>query len=159
MLIEKDRVVSFHFKLSEKEALLENSREGEPMVYMHGHNGVITRQESALAGRKTGDSLNITLEPKDAYGIPFESSKQRILIKHLVTKGKLRAGMVVDINTVSGIRQATVIKVGRFNIDVDINHPYAGKTLSFEIDIVDVRDATCEELAHGHVHGVGGHQH
>ena len=129
------------------------------MVYMHGHDGVIAGLDSALAGKKTGDSFNITLEPKDAYGIPFESSTQRIPIKHLVTKGKLRPGIVVDISTTSGLRQATVIKVGRFNVDVDTNHPYAGKTLLFEIDVVDVRDATSEELAHGHAHGVGGHQH
>lgn len=159
MQIEKDKVVSFHFKVSDNNVLLESSRDGEPMLYMHGRNGLISGLEAALLGKAAGESFSITLEPKDAYGIPFESSKQRVSIKHLTTKGKLKPGMVVDINTTSGIRQATVVKVGRFNVDVDTNHPYAGKTLTFDIDIVDVRDATSDELSHGHAHGAGGHQH
>ena len=67
--------------------------------------------------------------------------------------------MVVDINTTNGLRQATVIEVGRYNVDIDTNHPMAGKTLTFEIEVIDVRDAENEELAHGHVHGAGGHHH
>ncbi len=159
MQIEKDKVVSFHFKVMDDDVLLESSLEGEPMLYMHGRSGLISGLETALIGKKSGESFSVTLEPQDAYGIPFESSKQRVSIKHLTTKGKLKPGMIVDINTSSGIRQATVLKVGRFNVDVDTNHPYAGKTLTFDIDIIDVRDATNEELAHGHAHGAGGHQH
>lgn len=159
MLIEKDKVVSFHFKVIENGELLESSGDGDPMLYMHGHNGLITGLESELAGKKVGDNFSVMLEPKDAYGIPLESSKQRISKKHLATKGKLQVGMVVDINTTEGLRQATIVKVGKFNVDVDTNHPFAGKTLTFEVDIVDVRDATSEELTHGHAHGAGGHQH
>jgi len=159
MLIEKDKVVSFHFKVIEDGELLENSDDGDPMLYMHGRNGLISGLESELAGKKAGESFSVTLEPRDAYGIPLESSKQRIPKKHLATKEKLQAGMVVDINTTEGLRQATIVKVGKFNVDVDTNHPFAGKTLTFEVDIVDVRDATSEELAHGHAHGAGGHQH
>jgi len=159
MLIEKDKVVSFHFKVLENGELLENSGDGEPMLYMHGRNGLISGLVSELTGKKSGESFSVTLEPKDAYGIPLESSQQRISKKHLATKGKLQVGMVVDINTTEGLRQATIIKVGKFNVDVDTNHPFAGKTLTFEVDIVDVRDATAEELTHGHAHGAGGHQH
>lgn len=159
MLIEKDKVVSFHFKVIENGELLESSGDGDPMLYMHGHNGLITGLESELAGKKIGDNFSVMLEPKDAYGIPLESSKQRISKKHLATKGKLQVGMVVDINTTDGLRQATIVKVGKFNVDVDTNHPFAGKTLTFEVDIVDVRDASTEEMAHGHAHGAGGHQH
>ncbi len=159
MLIEKGKVVSFHFKVIENGELLESSGDGDPMLYMHGHNGLISGLESELAGKEVGDKFSVTLEPKDAYGIPLESSKQRISKKHLAAKGKLQVGMVVDINTTDGLRQATIVKVGKFNIDVDTNHPFAGKTLTFEVHIVDVRDATDEELTHGHAHGVGGHQH
>ena len=159
MLIEKDKVVSFHFKVIENGELLESSGDGEPMLYMHGRNGLISGLESELIGKKSGESFSVTLEPKDAYGIPLESSKQRISKKHLATKGKLQVGMVVDINTTEGLRQATIVKVGKFNVDVDTNHPFSGKTLTFEVDIVDVRDATDEELTHGHAHGAGGHQH
>jgi len=159
MLIEKDKVVSFNFKVIENGELLESSADGDPMLYMHGRNGLISGLESELAGKKSGESFSVTLEAKDAYGISLDSSKQRISKKHLATKGKLQVGMVVDINTTEGLRQATIIKVGKFNVDVDTNHPFAGKTLTFEVDIVDVRDATAEELTHGHAHGAGGHQH
>ena len=159
MLIEKDKVVSFHFKVIEDGELLESSSEGDPMLYMHGRNGLISGLESELAGKKAGENFSVTLEPKEAYGIPLESSKQRISKKHLAKNGKLRVGMVVDINTTDGLRQATIVKVGKFNVDVDTNHPFAGKTLTFEVDVVDVRDATGEEMAHGHAHGSGGHHH
>ncbi|MFT5425743.1 MAG: FKBP-type peptidyl-prolyl cis-trans isomerase SlyD [Gammaproteobacteria bacterium] len=159
MLIEKDKVVSFHFKITEDDELLESSREGEPMLYMHGRHSLVSGLEKALLGKKAGESFSVTLEPNDAYGIPLDSSKQRISIKHITTKGKLRPGMVVDINTTNGLRQATVIKVGRYNVDIDTNHPMAGKTLTFEIEVIDVRDAENEELAHGHAHGAGGHHH
>lgn len=159
MLIEKDKVVSFHFKVIEDGELLESSSEGDPMLYMHGRNGLISGLETELTGKKAGENFSVTLEPKAAYGIPLESSKQRISKKHLATKEKLHVGMVVDINTTDGLRQATIVKVGKFNVDIDTNHPFSGKTLTFEVDIVDVRDATGEELAHGHAHGVGGHHH
>ena len=159
MLIEKDKVVSFHFKVIENGELLESSGDGDPMLYMHGRNGLISGLESELAGKKSGESFSVTLQPKDAYGIPLELSKQLISKKHLATKGKLQVGMVIDINTTEGLRQATIVKVGKFNVDVDTNHPFAGKTLTFEVDIVDVRDASSEELTHGHAHGAGGHQH
>ena len=159
MLIEKDKVVTFHFKVIENGELLESSGDGDPMLYMHGRNGLISGLESELAGKKSGESFSVMLEPKDAYGITLESSRQRISKKHLATKGKLQVGMVVDINTTSGLRQAAIVKVGKFNVDVDTNHPFAGKILTFEVDVIDVRDASSEELAHGHAHGTGGHQH
>jgi len=159
MLIEKNKVVSFHFKVIENGDLLESSADGDPMLYMHGHNGLIGGLESELTGKRAGESFSVTLEPKDAYGIILEHSKQRIPKKHLATKEKLRVGMVVDINTTGGLRQATIVKVGKFNVDVDTNHPFAGKTLTFEVDVVNVRNASNEELTHGHAHGVGGHQH
>lgn len=80
-------------------------------------------------------------------------------IKHLATQGKLVPGQVVAVRTDKGLRRVVVQKVGKFNVDVDLNHPLAGKTLVYEVEVVAVRDASAEELAHGHVHGVGGHQH
>jgi FKBP-type peptidyl-prolyl cis-trans isomerase SlyD len=74
-------------------------------------------------------------------------------------KNRLRVGMTVAINTEHGPQDAVVLKVGKFNVDVDANHPYAGKTLTFDIEVLEVRDATADELQHGHAHGVGGHNH
>ena len=75
------------------------------------------------------------------------------------TKGKWKAGMIAVVNTEKGQREVTILKVGKFMVTVDINHPMAGKTLNFELDVVDVRQATSEETQHGHAHGVGGHHH
>ena len=80
-------------------------------------------------------------------------------MKHLLFKGKLRPGMTAQLNTRDGRLPVTVVKVGRHTADVDTNHPLAGQTLTFDIEIMDVRAATAEETAHGHVHGPGGHHH
>ncbi|MEK9766370.1 MAG: peptidylprolyl isomerase, partial [Thalassolituus sp.] len=80
-------------------------------------------------------------------------------VKHLQGAKVWKKGMVASVHTEQGMRQVTIVKVGRFMADVDTNHPFAGKTLQFEVDVVAVREATAEELDHGHAHGVGGHQH
>jgi FKBP-type peptidyl-prolyl cis-trans isomerase SlyD len=112
--------------------------------------------ESELRGRRAGDELTVTVAPEDAYGARDPTAVQRVPIKHLVRPGKLAVGKVVAVNTSVGPRRATVLKVGRFNVDVDLNHPLAGKTLIFDVKVLDVREATSEEIAHGHAHGPGG---
>ncbi len=161
MQVETNKVVSFHYSLSEDGAgPLENSYDDHPPIYLHGHNSMLSGLEEAMEGKQAGDKFSATLKPYQAYGERHEDAKQRIPIKHVATKGKLTVGMPIIINTKGGEqRQATILKVGRFNIDVDKNHPYAGKTLVFDVEVIDVRDASAEELEHGHVHGVGGHQH
>jgi len=86
-------------------------------------------------------------------------SIQRVPLKHLRARGRLRPGMVAAVETEHGARQVTVVKVGKFNADVDTNHPLAGRTLSFDIEVLEVRAASEEEIAHGHAHGAGGHHH
>lgn len=160
MKIEKERVVQFHYQLKDQDnQLLEDSRNGEPMAYLHGHNNIFAVVEAELSGKQTGETLTVTLKPEDAYGLRQENSIQRISRKHIATKGKLTAGMVINVNTDKGHRQVVVSKVGKFVVDVDTNHPMAGLTLVFEIEIIDVREATNEELTHGHAHGAGGHHH
>lgn len=160
MQISKNHVVQFHYTLNEAEGSeLENSHKGDPVAYLHGRDGIIPGLAKALEGKSQGEKLEVTLAPKDAYGTRNEESKQRIPIKHLLGTKKPRVGEVVAVQTEQGQRQVTVEKVGRFNVDVDANHPFAGKTLTFNIEIVDVREATAEELSHGHAHGVGGHHH
>lgn len=159
MIIEKDSVVSFHYRLTDADGTqMEDSSTGEhPMVYLHGHNAMVAGVEAELDGKTTGDSIEVTIDAP--YGPRREDAIQRVPIKHLVSKKRPKVGKLVVVNTDQGQRQVTVIKVGKFNVDVDTNHPYAGKTLSYSVDVVDVREATAEELAHGHVHGPGGHQH
>lgn len=160
MNIAKDCVVAFHYRLSEEGgAELETSRDGDSSLYLHGHKNILPALEAVFEGKTSGDTFSVTLTPEQAYGFRHEGSTQRIPIKHLAGKIKPRPGMVVSVSTEQGLRQVTVIKVGKFNVDVDTNHPLAGKTLTFDIEITDVREASAEEKAHGHAHGVGGHQH
>jgi FKBP-type peptidyl-prolyl cis-trans isomerase SlyD len=156
--IADDSVVSFHYKLRDAEGAFNESSDGaNPVVYLHGRNQIVPGLESEMAGKKSGDKFTATVAPELAYGQRDDKAVQRVPIKHLASRGPFVEGQMVVVNTREGGRQARVVKVGHFNVDLDLNHPLAGKTLTFEIEIVEVRPATAEELAHGHAHGPGGH--
>lgn len=160
MQISKNSVVSFHYSLKNAQGdELENNQAEDPTLYLHGANNIIPGLEKAMEGRSAGDSFEVDLSPADAYGERRDDMAQRVPAKYLKHEGKLRPGQTVRINTDKGMRSATVIKVGKFSVDVDMNHPLAGQQLHFSIQIADVRQATAEEVQHGHAHGVGGHQH
>jgi FKBP-type peptidyl-prolyl cis-trans isomerase SlyD len=160
MQIEQNKVVVFHYTLTdEQESFNETSRDAEPVAYLHGHRNIVPGLETAMAGRQAGDTFSVTLTPEEAYGPRNEEAVQRVPIKHLVRPGKLAPGQMVTVNTTQGQRAARVVKVGRFNVDIDLNHPLAGHTLSFDIEIIEVRDASAEEIRHKHAHGPGGHDH
>lgn len=160
MHIGPDSVVAFHYTLRDEAGdEMESSRGGEPSVYLHGASNIIAGLEAAMADKSRGDVFSVTLEPAAAYGHRNPERVQRVPMKHLVFKGKLRPGSVAQMNTADGMRPVTVTKAGRHSADVDTNHPLAGQTLSFDVEIMEVRAATEEELSHGHAHGPGGHQH
>jgi FKBP-type peptidyl-prolyl cis-trans isomerase SlyD len=164
MSVTQDKVVSFHYQMSDVDGtLLETSYEADPTLYLHGHRNLLPALESALEGKAVGEKTQVTLTPEEGYGLRKEGAVQRIPIKHLHNheklKNKIKVGMTVQVNTQNGPWDAVVLKVGKFNVDIDSNHPLAGKTLTFALEVVDVRDATPEELSHGHAHGVGGHHH
>ncbi len=160
MQIQKDSVVYFHYTLNDTEGkVVESSKDSHPMTYLHGHGNILPALEAEFTDKKEGDQFQVTLPPEKAYGLRNEESMQRIPIKHLAEKKNLRVGMSAKVNTEKGMRDVTIIKVGKFNVDVDTNHPLAGLTLTFDISIETVREAEAEELTHGHVHGVGGHHH
>ena len=112
-----------------------------------------------MVGRSVGDEFQVTIEPADAYGEKDEAKFQRISSKHFRLPKKLKPGQVVGLQTKKGPVRVTIIKVGRFNVDVDTNHPLAGQVLTFDVEVSAVRDATKEEIAHGHAHGPGGVEH
>ena len=166
--IALNKVVSFHYKLAEvapdgsRGDWMEESSGGEPLFYLHGFHNVVVGLERALEGKAVGESIEITLKPEEAYGPRRPDAMQRVPIKHLqLQQGvtKLKPGMVAAVKTDRGMRSVVVSKVGKFNADVDFNHPLAGRTLYYEIEVVGIRDASAEEIAHGHVHGPGGHHH
>ena len=112
-----------------------------------------------MLGKAAGESLNVTLPPERAFGLRDEKLKERLSKKYLKHVKRLSPGLITQVQTKNGPKPVTVLKVGSKVVDVDLNHPRAGQTLKFAIDVVSVRAATEEELAHGHAHAPGGHQH
>ncbi len=160
MTIQDKKVVSFHYTLTNQDGeQMETTRDKKPMTYLHGAQNIIPGLESAMAGRSVGDEFQVTLEPADAYGEKKEANIQRISSKHFRFPKKLKPGQIVGLQTRKGPVQVTIVKVGRFNVDVDSNHPMAGQALTFDVEVSTVRDATEEEISHGHAHGPGGVDH
>ena len=166
--ITVNKVVNFHYRLAEvgedgeRAGWREESHGGVPLAYLHGFHNVVVGLEKALEGKKVGDEIEITLQPDDAYGFRRPNSTQRVPIKHLQFPRpvkKILPGMPATVETNQGNRAVVIIKAGKFNADVDFNHPLAGKALYYEVQVEGIRDASAEEIAHGHVHGAGGHHH
>ncbi len=160
MQAEKDKVVSFHYRLSDEAGVeVENSHEREPLTIMFGHGNIIPGLEQAMAGHAAGDCFDVVVPPEQGYGARRENFTQRVPKKYFRDPEHLKPGMTTSLKTRDSHRPVTVLKVGSSVVDVDLNHPMAGKTLHFGVEITDVREATPEELDHGHVHGPGGHAH
>jgi FKBP-type peptidyl-prolyl cis-trans isomerase SlyD len=159
MKITQNTVVQLHYQLSDENGLLESSAQSEPLLYLHGHQNMLPAIETALAHKTVGDKLDLVLTPEQAYGERRDDAIQSVMVKHLQGAKKWKAGMSAVIETEQGPRQVTIVKMGMFKADVDTNHPLAGKTLTFNFEVLDVRAATDDEIAHGHAHGIGGHHH
>ncbi|MFT5221689.1 MAG: FKBP-type peptidyl-prolyl cis-trans isomerase SlyD [Planctomycetota bacterium] len=160
MKISNNSIVQYHFSLTDDSgALLESSRGTEPSAYLHGAGNILDGLEGAMVGKVKGDKVSVTLTPAQGFGQRREDAMQRVSVKHLRGAKKWKAGMIAQFDGDHGHQQVTIVKMGKFMADVDVNHPYAGKTLVFDIEIVDVRAATDVEIAHRHVHGPGGHHH
>lgn len=159
MKIEKDRVVRFHYTVGEVgQPATESSQGGEPLAILIGHNNIIPGLETAMEGREAGETFAVDVPAAQAYGERREGLTQRIPKKHFGDQ-RLVPGMQVVLQTNFGPRAVTIEKVGMSVVDVDLNHPMAGKDLHFDIEVVEVREASAEEIEHGHVHGDGGHHH
>jgi FKBP-type peptidyl-prolyl cis-trans isomerase SlyD len=160
MTIQENKVVSFHYTLTNQDGeQIESSRDQQPMTYLHGGNNIIPGLEKAMAGKSVGDEFQVTVEAAEAYGERNEDKLQRIPAKHFKNLKRLMPGQLVALQTQQGQMQVTVVKIGRFNVDVDANHPLAGQALTFDVEVTEIRDASKEENAHGHVHGPGGVDH
>lgn len=162
MQVAKDTVVSMHYTLTDADGLeIERSRsDGQPIEALIGHAGIIPGLEKALIDHATGDRIEVDVEPAEGYGERVEGHTQRVPKKYFRDGAKLKPGMLTTLAMKEGgQRTVTVVKVGSSVVDVDLNHPLAGKTLHFDIEIVAVRAASAEEIAHKHVHGTGGVEH
>ncbi|GGY88451.1 FKBP-type peptidyl-prolyl cis-trans isomerase [Shewanella fodinae] len=160
MSITKDKVVQLNYTLKDEQGNVIESNEGlAPIAYLHGHKNMMPGVEKALEGKDTGDKFTVTLPAAETYGERLADAEQRVAVKHLQGAKVWKPGMIAVINTDHGQRQVTVLKVGKFMVTVDTNHPLAGRELTFDLEVIDVRDASAEEVAHGHAHGDGGHHH
>lgn len=159
MQIADNRVVTFDYSLTLTNGTpIENSRDsGEPVTYLHGTGGIIAGLERELVGKQAGDRVQATIPPADGYGERRDDLIQRIPAKHLGGAKKLRPGMQVPLRLEHGTQVVTVLKVGKFSVDIDANHPLAGLILCFDLEVKSVREALPGELEHGHAHGADGH--
>ena len=160
MQITKHKVVSINYTLTDHtDTVLDSSANGDPLVYIHGVGQLIPGLESALAGKAAGDALKVTIAPQDAYGARNEALKQTVPRDRFEPDADIHVGMRFHSANDDGEEVVVVTHVDDQNVTVDANHPLAGIALTFDVEVVAVRDATAEELSHGHVHGPGGHHH
>lgn len=160
MQIAKDKVVAIDYTLKGPDGDVLDSSEGrEPLSYIHGTGNIIPGLEKALEGKAKGDSVEVTVEPAEAYGERNEALIQEVSKGLFEGVDKIEPGMQFQAMSDSGPRLITVKAVDGDQVTIDGNHPLAGVTLDFNVNVVDVRDAEKEELEHGHVHGPEGQEH
>jgi len=157
----KDKVIAIHYTLTVDGEKIESSHDRDEQLWvLLGHGQLIPGLESAIEGREAGETLQVEVAAADGYGERQEDQIQRMSKKYFPQANRLKPGMVTVLKLKDGNQRAvTVHKVGMSAIDVDLNHPMAGKTLHFDVAINDVRDATEEEVAHGHAHPPGAEAH
>ncbi len=157
-MISKDKVVSIEYALkNDKGEILEQS-DGTPLEYLHGYQNIVKGLENGLEGLIIGSKKSVEVTPEDGYGQPDDNLFMAVPKENF--QGNLPpVGEMVAFNTPEGEFPVTVISIDEDNINVDANHPMAGQTLFFDIEVKDIRDATDDEKAHGHVHQAGGCGH
>ena len=158
--ITADRVVTIHYTLkNDGGVVIDSSDGGEPLAYIQGHGNLVVGLEKALEGKRDGDTLAVVIEPADGYGRRDEALIKRLPKRALQGSGEIKKGMQFQAQTEQGVRLFTVTALAGDMVTLDGNHPLADQRLHFEVEVVEVREATSEELEHGHVHGAGGHHH
>lgn len=156
MQITKDKVAQIHYTLTDNTGTVLDSSSGrEPLTYLHGGGNLILGMEEGLEGKAKGDKFKLKIAPEKAYGVRDSKLIQKVPRSSFGNQ-KIEKGMKFQTNH-GGV--VTVTETGLESITVDGNHPLAGVELNFEVEVMGIRNATPEEIAHGHVHGDGGHHH
>lgn len=160
MQIADNSVATFHYTLTNDAGeVLDSSQGREPLAYLHNAGNIVPGLERAMAGRKPGDRFSVDVEPEDGYGVYVEELVQVVSRQAFQGVDDLEVGMQFQAQTAQGTIPVVVTVIEGEEVTVDGNHPLAGETLHFAVEVVEVRAATDEEVRHGHVHGVGGHHH
>jgi FKBP-type peptidyl-prolyl cis-trans isomerase SlyD len=156
MKISKDKVAAIHYTLKDNSGKVIDSSAGkDPLYYLHGAGNLIPGMEEGLEGKTKGEKLVLKVSPEKGYGVKDENLTQKVP-RSAFGDQKVEKGMQFQTNQ-GGV--VTVTAVNLDSITVDANHPLAGVELNFDVEILEVREATADELAHGHVHGPHGHHH
>ena len=159
-IIAKDTAVKFNYTLKDDDGnILDQSPEGQPLAYLHGHSNIIPGLEQQLEGKSAGERINAVVEPVDGYGEYQELAVQKVPRDNFQGVEDIQAGMQFQSEAGGQVMLVTVTDVNDDEVTVDANHPLAGKRLTFDVEIQEVRAATEDELNHGHVHGAGGVEH
>jgi len=160
MQIIENSVVSFHYTLTDKDGnVIDSSNGNAPLTYMHGGGQIVPGLENALAGKTVGEKLDVNVSAAEGYGEHHDFMVQQVPREAFQGVDDIQPGMQFQAQTPQGGMTVTVTAVDETTVTVDGNHPLAGQDLFFAVEIMTVRAATEEEIAHGHVHGEGGHQH
>ena len=153
LMIGDKSVVTIHYTLTDDAGeVLDNSRDGDPMVYLHGASNIIPGLENELTGKTTGASLKVTVTPEDGYGEHTPEAIQIVPRSNFEGVEDIQPGMQFQTESPEGVQVIVVTEVSDTEVTIDANHPLAGKTLHFDVSIEGVRDATPEEIDHGHAH-------
>ncbi len=159
MLIGEKKVVSFHYTLhDDKGELLDRSGEGEPMLYLHGASNIVPGLESEMEGKKVGDKFDVSVAPADGYG-ERQGEPMAVTRSKFPKEVELGEGAMIVAESEEGEFPLWIVGISEDTVTVDPNHPLAAVDLRFAVEVAEIRDASEEELAHGHPHGPGGHHH
>lgn len=158
-MIKDNSVVTMHYTVSTGDSVeIDSSRNGKPLVFLYGRGFLVAGLEEALLGKKVGSTFDVTVEPEKAYGERFDNLVQAVP-KSMFEGMDVEVGLSFRATTDDGEQSVMIIDVTDDEVIVDGNHPLAGVELTFDVEILELRDATEEEIAHGHVHGEGGCGH
>ena len=154
MQIAQNKVAIITYTLTNVNGeIMDQANEEQPFAFIAGTGNIIPGLDSALEGKSAGDTVKVTISPEDAYGERNDALTQVVPMEMFQGVDKVEPGMQFQAQTNQGVSVVTVTKVEDGQVTIDGNHPLAGETLNFDVTVMEVRDATADELEHGHVHG------
>ena len=160
MTIADKKVVTLHYKLTDDKGTVIDQSDDGSFLYLHGAQNIIPGLENALTGKTSNDELSVSVSPAEGYGERDEARVATVPRDRFPADSEIERGMQFQAeDPEGGMTVVTVTGVTDNEVTVDANHPLAGVQLNFDVKVVDVRDATAEELEHGHAHGPEGHHH
>ncbi len=160
MQIAEHKVVTLNYTLKDNDGTLIDEAHDGSFVYLHGVNSIIPGLENALTGKASGDKMSVSIAPEEAYGVRDDARIESVPREMFPADAEIEQGMQFHAEGPNGQAiMVTVVAVEADTVKIDGNHPLAGVGLNFDVEVMEVRDATAEEVEHGHVHGPHGHGH